>query len=425
MHFKLAKALDLLDINEFSIRDDAGTIVRSISVAEHAEALCCCLGRLGYFSAGSLTKAVDYLAAEKPFSCSKAIVTEDLIGVCEEALSNKTTPFDWFYFSENFCKEDYFQVDDIIDLIVFLNQTAFDRQFGVERNQLSINPFIAQHSDEFQKLAKILGVMTPLPPVQSSYYGTGIMGASSRSVECRIDYFNLLKVDCGTVWALSGYRKLSEDLDEERVMKAVAQKQKVQDITEVMMVNFLLEEKCKNKPIMLINSAVEQGHWRTTTEESARDIAKILLKKIQEEIQKEVVKPEKNTPPYPYHMMIIAEQPYSGRMQRQVQRVFNEEIQAQGLALRIVITVEGVGPGLEGKEGVDVKRLTRVNSELAALMAERFKDARIQYQTENLSVRLRDPKIIMYVSRDAAFQELNAVSQQPECFDTEKLGLSP
>lgn len=37
---------------------------------------------------------------------------------------------DWFF--EHFCNEPHVHVEDIIDLLVFLQQTAFDRQFGFD-----------------------------------------------------------------------------------------------------------------------------------------------------------------------------------------------------------------------------------------------------------------------------------------------------
>ncbi len=115
-----------------------------------------------------------------------------------------------------------------------------------------------------------------------------------------------------------------------------------------------------------------------------------------------------------YRFMIIAEQPYAGRMARQVQRAFNAEIHAQDLGKVIKsFVVEGVGSGIPREDLSNIEVLKRVNSELGSLMAERFYDARLRLSQGDLKVPLRDPKILMFMDRDAKLrtrQEMNAAS---------------
>lgn len=106
-----------------------------------------------------------------------------------------------------------------------------------------------------------------------------------------------------------------------------------------------------------------------------------------------------------YRFMIIAEQPYSVRMAKQVQRAFNMQIEAENLNGAIRIEVEGVGPGIKEEE-LSKEVLSRVNSELGALMAERYVDARSNLLQENPSLRLRDSKILMFSTRDEQYREL-------------------
>lgn len=44
------------------------------------------------------------------------------------------------------CNVDLMQVDNIIDLLVFMQQTVFDRQFGVERDKLQAKPWLERHA---------------------------------------------------------------------------------------------------------------------------------------------------------------------------------------------------------------------------------------------------------------------------------------
>lgn len=411
MHRNLAEALGLLGVGKVHLRNDQGEEINIISPREHAKALFTYLNMAGYLSENLLKKAVEYLAASKPFARDKEIVLADLKKVCDS--SNRNGQFDAEFFISQFAKQEYFSVDDIIDLVVFLQQTAFDRQYGVERDRLQVRPWMEEHNIEFKENAIKLGIITPLPPLKNQYPAAGIMGAASVRVKKRLEYFRDLKIDCDLIWALSGNRELSKGLDEEQVMEKIADfigkpinyvKKKVgvdtreflEDITETMMVNYLIHTVCPNKKIGIVDSGIESGHWRATSAQSAADIVPIVINKIQSQ---EI----KNVKDGQYHFLIIAEQPYAGRMAKQVQREFNKEIKKKGLEGKIFIEVEGCGPGISEPDLLDTQVLTRLNSELGALMAERFNEARYILQQRS-SLELRDPNIIMFSKRDETFK---------------------
>lgn len=420
----LSEALGLLDINEVRLRHDLDQKTQDekmtvVSPREHAQALFTYLNMAGYLNGPLLKKAVDYLAAAKPFARNKITVLRDLTNACNGA--NQDGQFDVNFFMTNFAKQTYFTVDDVIDLIVFLQQTAFDRQYGVERDRLKVKPWmeVAEQKKTFKEYATKLGVITPLPPLQDQYLAAGIMGAASPRVKKRLAYFQELKIKCDHVWALSGNRELSKGLDEESVMEAVAKhlekplnyvdkkvgadtRQFLDGITETMMVNYLIQTTYPEMNINVVDSAVESGHWRATSAQNAIDIAPIVVKKIKSQ---EI----KNTEDGRYHFLIIAEQPYAGRMARQVQREFNKEIKKSGL--KIVIEVEGCGPGISEKELSDQSVLTRINSELGALMAERFNDARLLLQQSKPGLSLRDPNFILFSKRDDTFKAYEAKAE--------------
>ncbi|CAM2819238.1 hypothetical protein [Legionella worsleiensis] len=414
MHANLAKALNYLDITAVALRDSDGNTQSIIKPKAHAAALFHYLEIAGYLTPELFGKAISYLAAAKPFSCSNSELVSQLHQACLRARADGGFSTDVFF--EYFCNDPLFKVEDIIDLIVFLQQTAFDRSFGVERDRLQTKTWMEQHKERFGDLATQMGVITPQPPMKSSYCGTAIMGASSPRVESRIEYFNQLAVDSGLVWALSGNRELSKGLDSEELMEKVAEatgrkavyvekgsgaarREFLDGVTETMMVNYLLEKMCQGKAIAVVDSAVQEGHWRATTDQSARDIVEIMIQKIK---NAELLPDTQGV----YRFMIIAEQPHSGRMARQVQRAFNTELQRQGLSSTISFIVEGVGPGIQPSKLNDLAVLSQVSSELGALMAERYRDARLSLMENNPGISLRNPDILMFSTRDKAFAAL-------------------
>jgi hypothetical protein len=419
MNVNLAQALNALGINDVTLRNEKGEKIELISAKKHAEALFSYLNMAEYLNDSILQKAVDYLAAAKPFPRDKETVLNDLRAVCK--LSNENGKFDAEYFITHFGKEDYFSFADIIDLIVFLQQTAFARPVGVERDRLALKPWMKEHREEFIVHATRLGVVTPLPPLHDQYPALGIMGAASSRVTARLEYFRKLKIACHSVWALSGNRELSKGLDTEEVMAQVAAKVKkpvkfiekqvgvdkrifLDGVTETMMVNYLIETICPDKKINVVDSAVEFGHWRATSKQSAADIAPIIIDRILSE------KTEKIKEVY-YHFLIIAEQPYASRMAKQVQREFTKVITERGLEKEIYIEVEGCGPGISESDLLNDAILTRLDSELGSLMAERFNDYRYLQQSNK---ELRNPDIIMFAKRVATYDAYLAQAKENE-----------
>lgn len=417
MHRLLAQALNILDIKGIQLLNENR---EKITSKEHAQALFTYLDMAGYLNPDLFEKAVSYLSLAKPFAGDNDELIRHLKSVYE--MSHKDNEFNVDYFLENFSKFPGLAVDDVIDLVVFLQQTAFDRKFGVERDKLKSKPWLELHKDEFAKLAKNLGVTTPLLPTQSEYFGTAIMGASSYRVIERIEHFNSLKIPCGIVLASSGNRLLSQGLDDPILMEEVAnaagksinyikqgtgdaERLVLEGVTETMMVNYLIEQRCKKDKIEVIDSAVEKEHWRATTSSGVKDIAQLIIQKIQDNLKMdEKIK---------YNFMVIAEQPYGGRMARQAQRAFNEEIQKRNLSSSIEVFVEPVGLEINETGLSNILILTRVNSELAAVMAERFNDARLHLKKGNHN-NLRDPNIIMFAKRDEVYSQLKLQHEEEQ-----------
>ena len=412
MNTRLASALNLLQIGPVTLSN--GT---KISAKEHAQALFTYLHMGNYLSKAALTKAVIYLAAAQPFAYDSEIVLSDLMGAVSAATAKGK--FDTDVFITEFAKPSYLTVNDIIDILTFLQQTAFDRQFGVERDALPPKHWIKENSPQFYQLAAKLDVIAQHLPEAKHQHAVAIMGGASSRVMKRVDFFSNLACSYDFVCALSGNRELSKGLDDETIMQNVAEslgkpvnyvEKKVgaatrvclDGVTETMMVNYMINKDRATK-ISIVDSAAQSQHWRATTSQSGVDVAKLLLTKIKNnEIE--------NTSDGIYRVAIIAEQPYPGRMVKEVLREFDKEIKRQELNGKITVVVEGCGPGLlEQDTGYD--ELLRVDSELGALMAQRFYDARLAQS----GCEFRDENIIMFSKRDEKFKALqNDLEHKPE-----------
>lgn len=397
----LATALNLLD---FKTKESAYALFHYLHIA-------------GYLGAEAIDKAVNYLSIEKPFAVDPETVKKNLKTAYE--LANQNNQFDVEIFCQHFAKEDYFSPADIIDLLTFIQQTAFDRNFGIERDKLQAKPWMEEKENEFMLYANELGIVKACNPSHKHYSFICVAGAASRRVVQRIEDYQSYDVTKDSLWALSGVRELSIGLDEESVMKEVADhwsfpfemvtrgtgeasRQYLNGVTETMMVKYLLQKHCPENNFEMVNSGVQTGHWRTTNAQNAKDIAIKVLDGIEDG---QLTKSEDEF----YHGMIVAEQPYSHRFERQLQREIDKEIQRRNL--NISLTVEGCGRGISA---INKDVLTRMNSELGSSMAERCIDARARLGEKTI---FRSMDILLFQKRDATYNkslEMQQTSKEPE-----------
>ncbi len=261
---------------------------------------------------------------------------------------------------------------------------------------------------EFMLYADELGIVKRRDPSCKHYAFICLAGAASRRVVQRIENYKTYDVTKDSLWALSGARELSLGLDEEIVMKEVADywkfpfeivakgtgqssRQYLNGVTEAMMVKYLLQKHCSENNFQIVNSDVQAGHWRTTNAQNAKDIAIVVIDGI---VDGQLTKSEDGF----YRGMVVAEQPYSHRFERQIQREIDKEIERR--ALNISVKVEGCGGGISE---INKEVLMRMNSELGASMAERCIDARTSLSEKTI---LRSMDILLFQKRDAAYNRL-------------------
>lgn len=395
LNSNLATGLNLLGFNHE---------LKGKKPVEQIEALFEYFHLAGYLEPNMLAQAVKYLAAAGHFQQPPKVVTKDL----NDAVANSTKQgrFNVKVFLQDFAKQDYFTANDIVDIVTFLNQTAFDRKNMVERDQLQLKQWMVENPEFFVQRADTLGFIHENKPQAKHYIGVCVMGAATFRVQTRIEDFKNLKITYDTAWASSGAsRHLKLGLDQEEAMKEVAEHYQVEyelyeknggkflPITELQMMQYFLKKFCPEAPIRLVDSEAEKGHWRTTTKQGVEDIAK----KVVAMIQSGEIELDEETEP---RFMIIAEQPFTDRMARQAQRAFDTATKEAGIK---PIIVEGCGRGLD-QTFIDTPAehlgvLPRINSAMGAMMSERFNDARHKNPDAG-----RDSKFIMFRDRDAAFE---------------------
>ncbi len=384
--------------------------------AETAKSFFSYLNFAGYLNDGLIDKAVRYLHTEKAFEGYETNSVEDIAARFKEACRNI---FDPTLFLDTFSAG--FSPIDIVDLIVFLQQTAFDRNFAQERNLLTSKPWMAEETNrhQFMGLQRRIGLVEEQRPQQSHYSAVGIMGASYPRAKSRISYFKeLTDIGFDTVFAVTGQRDLSKGLDGEANIQNIATQLSIEPhfiqengqevtkkINETQMVKCLIASLCPEhaEKMGIIDSSVGEWHWRADTTQNAKDFAWTLI----QGIQQSEIRPTDHT----YRILLVVEQPYANRMAKQVQRALNEVAQQHNEKHQdsICFLVEASGKGIPHEETLSeadkIRHVTQSNSDFAAWIGECYKDARLLMLQSGYTneANLRNPNSLMYSSRDKYF----------------------
>lgn len=433
----LRHAFELLGYTSpVQIKNEQGKITDEYSPQQQVEALFSIFHMAGFLEPNSLLYALKCLSADKPFAKSIRTISDDL----NKAISAATVSGDFnpAILLEEFFQQEYFTVTDCIELIVFLQQTAFDRQFGIERDKLTAKPWMEEHWQLFLEHCKVLGITTEQRPNHDHYDVIAIMGAGSVRTEERIQTFwaykEQLNFDASKVYLLtSSTRELSKGLDSEDVIRATAEFHNVEildpfyiekvvnektgakrefvnaasPVTERMMAEYLLfkvtGKDCRQQNIKISDAAQQEDSYRATTSTSASDFADKLSECYQDDAE--------------LRIMMLAEQPYTTRMARQVGRAVRGKFSNS--------QVDGVGIGLPSIEQLSEKDLSaikgvtaRVYSATGSLMAERYNDCKAQL------IEPRDPKSFMFSSREKLFQANQENLIKSVCSEIDALKLS-
>lgn len=145
---------------------------------------------------------------------------QEISAVIKYANADQADPrkFNAKYLRKNLFKSDYIDVQDALDLILYIGQRAFNRHTGQERYELRAPDWISNHADEYHQAAQLLRLIDRECPLLDEYDGVWIAGASRLGLSTRIMNFNYhrvtrnLKIN-GEILVLAGERELWANID--------------------------------------------------------------------------------------------------------------------------------------------------------------------------------------------------------------------
>lgn len=190
------------------------SVISNSDTTDKAQALFEYLYIAGYLNETILQRAETYLKSEAAFANPSVNLAKQLSDAVNQAT---TDSFDAPTFLEQTEHIEGLDQQDFMDVVLFLQQTAFGRLPGQERHEIQPSENLAQHADTFIGNARQLGVVNEIQPGKQHYSAMAIMGASYRAVVPRIEYFQKLireqAIQYDKLFVSSGYRDLKTGLD--------------------------------------------------------------------------------------------------------------------------------------------------------------------------------------------------------------------
>lgn len=411
----------------------------------------------GYLDKAILRQAESYLKSEAAFANPSVNLAKQLSDAVNQATTDKG------FNAPTFLKqtEDIEGLDqqDFMDVVLFLQQTAFGRLPGQERHEIQPSENLAQHADTFIGNARQLGVVNEIQPSKQHYSAMAIMGASYRAVVPRIEYFQKLireqAIQYDKLFVSSGYRDLKPGLDgaanlaklvqyyanstDKEVYFATTQTHDdgskqvecvhydsenntfydhrgievhqsqvyLEGLQEHDMIDYLMQHEYGFAPDDYITVKGKKAHpnYRATTQTSAQELAGYI----------DDLAFNSDTH---QNLLIIAEQPHTQRMTWQTQQQMDQHCQTAK------VNVEGCGNPISNnvRENPAYYRgsLAKINSALASQMKTRCEIARDTMQNQEGIPIKRGMEIMSYNQRDKRFKlnqtENKAVQNKNEVF---------
>lgn len=184
-------------------------------------------------------------------------VFDEISFVVKYSKADQSDPrkFNASYMRRNLFKSNTIDLQDALDLILYIAQHAFARQIGQERYELVSSDWLNHYADYYLEIARLLRLIDRENPTLNEYDGCWIAGAARMSLAQRIIDYNYyiysknIKIK-GETLVLAGERELWANID--GMSPQMSEK--------------LLEASQKNTDIDTIHfpSSVNDGFIRTT-----------------------------------------------------------------------------------------------------------------------------------------------------------------
>ncbi|MBN8828522.1 MAG: hypothetical protein J0H68_07430 [Sphingobacteriia bacterium] len=301
---------------------------------------------------------------------------------------------------------------DILALILYLSQTAFNRESGMERAQLQVLPKWMEGSNKeyFIQAFKELNIINELKTDIKKVDIIAILGATAGSMVEFIKYTKSIiapNIKFDTLYFLTGQRELTVGLDSDLFILELASflnlpynkdmpfiekgnPKKIvlnspKTLTETDAANYLLKRDAKElfSKIRVIDSKQNENGARPTTVSNAQDFYNDLLA-----LGKFKAKTCK--------VILLGRQPYISRQVVNFNNVLTQKSLESNIELKIEIYPAGDKAKLENSE------LLSIFSETAILMNEHYNKAVIEKKVERLP--LEQSKVIMFNTRKEALK---------------------
>ena len=185
--------------------------------AEHQqEALLKIFHLAGYFNLTNLWHDLNCLTGLENIET----VFEEIYAVVKFSNADQSNPakFNAKYMRKNLFKDHSLDLQDTLDLILYIGQHAFNRQVGQERYELLSRNWITTYADEYREAARVLRLIDRENPSLNEYDGGWIAGASRVALVQRIIDFNYyivsrnIKINDETL-VLTGEREIWANID--------------------------------------------------------------------------------------------------------------------------------------------------------------------------------------------------------------------
>jgi hypothetical protein len=187
-----------------------------VTMEQHQEALLKVFQLAGYFNLPSLWRDLNSIGGIENIE----LVFKELSTVIQQCKADQKEPhkFDAKCMRMNLFKSDSIDIQDALDLILYIAQHAFNRQIGQERYELVSYEWMNTYADVYLQEARILRLIDREHPSLEKYDSAWIAGAARITLSQRIiDYISYIgykniKIN-GETLVLAGKREIWANID--------------------------------------------------------------------------------------------------------------------------------------------------------------------------------------------------------------------
>ena len=187
-----------------------------VTMKQHQEALLKIFQLAGYFDLSVLWQDLNSIGGIN----NPELVFKELTDIVIQSGANQKDPkkFNARHMARTLFSMDIFDLQDTLDLILYIAQHAFNRPVGQERYEIVPFNWMNNYADEYIKEARILRLIDEERPSRKEYDGGWIAGAARITLSQRIIQYmhyivsEKIKIN-GETLVLAGEREIWANID--------------------------------------------------------------------------------------------------------------------------------------------------------------------------------------------------------------------